>query len=67
VIAEENPADLLKPYPADVMTMWSVSPRVNSVKNDAPELLERIKENQDATGEVERVNEAGADAAANSE
>jgi putative SOS response-associated peptidase YedK len=66
-IADENPADLLKPYPADLMTMWPVSQRVNSVKNDAPELLERVMQDQDATGDVERVNEAGENAAANSE
>jgi hypothetical protein len=57
----------LKPYPADLMTMWPVSQRVNSVKNDAPELLERVMQDQDATGDVERVNEAGENAAANSE
>jgi hypothetical protein len=41
------------------MTMWPVSPEVNSVKNDRPELLERIPdEPAPASGEVERVNEA---------
>jgi hypothetical protein len=49
------------------MTMRPVSQQVNSAKNDAPELLERVPENQDATGEVERGNEVGAKAAANSE
>lgn len=30
---------LLGPYPAELMTSYAVSPRVNSVKNDAPELI----------------------------
>jgi putative SOS response-associated peptidase YedK len=63
----EDPADLLASYPADLMTMWPVSQQVNSVKNDGPELLQCVLENQDATGEVERVNEAAAKDAANSE
>lgn len=36
-------------------------------KNEGPELLERVLVDRDATGNVERVNEAGAAAAANSE
>jgi len=31
---------LLKPYPADEMTAYPVSTRVNDVKNDGPELIE---------------------------
>jgi len=30
---------LFQPYPADLMEMWPVSPMVNSVKNDGPELV----------------------------
>jgi putative SOS response-associated peptidase YedK len=33
-------AELLKPYPADEMTAYRVSNRVNDVKNDGPELIE---------------------------
>lgn len=33
--------ELLKPYPADQMTLYEVSPRVNSPKNDGPGLLDR--------------------------
>ncbi len=40
--AEERDA-LLKPFPADDMTMWPVSKAVGSVKNTGPELVERIE------------------------
>jgi putative SOS response-associated peptidase YedK len=30
---------LLRPYPADRMEIWPVSTRVNSVKNDEPDLF----------------------------
>lgn len=33
---------LLQPYPADEMAAISVSTRVNDVKNDGPELLDRV-------------------------
>lgn len=33
---------LLKPYPAEKMRVYPVSARVNSPKNDAPELLEAV-------------------------
>lgn len=44
----EEPADsthvkaMLAPYPSNEMTCWPVSPRVNSVKNNAPSLIEPI-------------------------
>jgi putative SOS response-associated peptidase YedK len=66
-MAADDPADLLRPYPAELMTMWPVSQRVNSVKNDGPELLERAPDNQDATGDIPRVNEADGREPANSE
>ena len=43
----EEPADmpqlksLLVPYPSDEMICWPVSPRVGSVKNNDPSLIER--------------------------
>ncbi len=40
--AEERDA-LLKPFPADDMTMWPVSKAVGSVKNTRAELVERIE------------------------
>ena len=40
------------------MTMWPVSPKLNSPKNDSPDLLESIeKPGAAAQGEVTRANE----------
>jgi putative SOS response-associated peptidase YedK len=39
---EPDPRDLLAPYPAQPMTMWPISPRVNSPKNDDPSILEPV-------------------------
>jgi putative SOS response-associated peptidase YedK len=33
---------LLAPYPSDEMTYWPVSPRVGSVTNNNPSLIEPI-------------------------
>jgi putative SOS response-associated peptidase YedK len=41
---EEDPRDLLKPYPSEPMTMWPVSTRVNTPKNDDPSLIEPLVE-----------------------
>lgn len=41
---EEDPRDLLTPFPAAPMTMWPVSTRVNSYKNDDPGLIEPAME-----------------------
>lgn len=35
------PVDLLRPYPAEQMTVWEVASRVGNVRNDDPELLAR--------------------------
>ena len=35
-----DPHDLLVPYPAELMTMWPVSTRVNKPENDDASLLE---------------------------
>jgi hypothetical protein len=44
------------------MTMWPVSPKLNSPKNDSPDSLEPIEEpGAPAGGEVERVNEGEPD------
>jgi putative SOS response-associated peptidase YedK len=40
----EDPRDLLKPSSAEPMTMWPVSTRVNSYKNDDPSLIEPARE-----------------------
>jgi putative SOS response-associated peptidase YedK len=39
---ETNPCDLMKPFPAELMTMWPVSTRVNSPRNDDAVLLDPI-------------------------
>src|SRR5512135_603654 len=33
---------LLKPYPAEAMTAWLVSTKVNNPRHDAPDCLERL-------------------------
>ena len=35
-------ADLLKPYPSELMEAWPVSTRVNSPKNEGPDLAEKV-------------------------
>src|SRR5438477_624149 len=37
-----DPASLLKPFPAERMTLWPVSKRVGSVKNNDPALTDRV-------------------------
>ena len=36
---EPDPRDLLRPFPAELVTMWPISTRVNSPKNDDADLL----------------------------
>ena len=38
-----DPRDLLAPFPAESMTMWPISKRVNSPQNDDADLLSEIK------------------------
>ncbi len=53
-----NPQELLKPYPSEEMTMWAVSPKLNSPKNDSPDLLEPVGEpDTTGAGDIERANE----------
>ena len=55
-----DPGELLRPYAAERMTMWPVSPKLNSPKNDGPDLLEPIEERDAAQdGDVVGAN-AGA-------
>lgn len=39
---EANPDELLSPYPAAAMHAWPITTRVNSPKNDDPEILEAV-------------------------
>jgi putative SOS response-associated peptidase YedK len=40
----EEATAVLKPYPSDLMIAYEVSTRVNSVKNNSPDLIEPTKE-----------------------
>lgn len=40
-LTDDNPADLLQPYPPELMRAWPVSTRVNSPKNDDEGLVAR--------------------------
>ena len=39
---EPDPHDLMRPFEADLMTMWPVSIRVNSPRNDDARLVEPV-------------------------
>lgn len=41
-LSGEAGKQILAPYPADRMTVWPIRPRVNSPKNDDPDILEPI-------------------------
>jgi hypothetical protein len=58
-----DPHELLRPYPSHLMTMWPVSPKLNSVKNDTPDLMTPIQEREPKgnEGELPGVNEAATD------
>ena len=57
-----SPQELLKPYPSEEMTMWAVSPKLNSPKNDSPDLLEPIQEPDGSTeGDLIGANEGEPD------
>jgi putative SOS response-associated peptidase YedK len=40
---EDGDLKELKPFPSDRMKMWPISPRVNSPKNDDPDILTPIE------------------------
>lgn len=40
---EADPADLMKPFPAALMTMWPIKRDVGNVRNDRPDLIEPIE------------------------
>jgi putative SOS response-associated peptidase YedK len=40
---EADPADLIRPYPADDMTAWPVSTRVNKADNDDAAMLDPVE------------------------
>lgn len=40
---EEDPSDLLRPFPAELMTMWPIDRKVGSPKNNSPDILDEIE------------------------
>lgn len=44
---EPDPNDLMKPFPADLMTMWKIGSKVGSPKNDTPDILDPIEDSDD--------------------
>ena len=40
-LMDEDPRDLLKPFPAELMTMWTINRKVGSPKNDTADILDR--------------------------
>jgi putative SOS response-associated peptidase YedK len=41
---EPDPAELIRPHPADEMITWPVSVRVNTPKNDDPAILDPVED-----------------------
>ena len=41
--SEEDPRDLLKPFPAELMTMWPVDPKVGKPDNNTSDVIEPIE------------------------
>jgi putative SOS response-associated peptidase YedK len=42
ISSAEDPRDLMKPFPADLITMWMIGRNVGSAKNDSPDIIEEI-------------------------
>jgi putative SOS response-associated peptidase YedK len=40
---EPDPRNLMRPYPAEQMRMWSISTRVNKPENDGPSIVQPIE------------------------
>ncbi|MEY9771061.1 putative SOS response-associated peptidase YedK [Sinorhizobium fredii] len=40
---EADPFDLMKPFPADLMTMWPIDRKVGSPKYDAADILDPLE------------------------
>jgi putative SOS response-associated peptidase YedK len=44
---KQPPRDLLRPLPAEQMTVWKVDRMVGNVKNDTPDCIEPMSDSQD--------------------
>jgi putative SOS response-associated peptidase YedK len=40
---DPDPADLMRPFPSELMRMWPISTRVNKPMNDNPAIVEPIE------------------------
>ena len=55
-------AELLKPYPSERMTICRVSPKLNSPKNDSPDLLEPTAPAEERGSDlIDRANDGRSD------
>jgi putative SOS response-associated peptidase YedK len=45
---EDDPRNLMRPFPAPLMRMWPISPRVNKPENDDAAIIEPIEAATDA-------------------
>ncbi|TLX14482.1 SOS response-associated peptidase [Rhizobium sp. MHM7A] len=41
---EPDPNDLMRPFPAELMTIWTIGRGVGSPRNDGPEILEEVED-----------------------
>ncbi|EJZ17414.1 SOS response-associated peptidase [Rhizobium sp. Pop5] len=46
---EPDPHDLMKPFPAELMTMWKIGRGVGSPKNDRPDIIEEVEDDPEPT------------------
>jgi putative SOS response-associated peptidase YedK len=44
---EPDPGDLMRPFPAELMRIWTISPRVNKPENDDPSIVEPLTSARD--------------------
>jgi hypothetical protein len=56
-----KPEGVAEALPCRLMTMWPVSPDLNSPKNDRPDLLDPIEEPQGDGEPVKRADDGDAD------
>jgi putative SOS response-associated peptidase YedK len=40
---DPDPADLMRPFSAELMRMWPISTRVNKPENDDPSIVEPVE------------------------
>jgi putative SOS response-associated peptidase YedK len=55
---EQLPVDLLRPFPAEQMTAWKVDRKVGNVRNDTPDCIEPMTEEEPRTPSLFQVFDA---------